>query len=256
MEITWLGTAGFLIRAHQTEFAFDPFLSRGKGLPSPFTFNDFKNTEMILLGHGHFDHAFDVPEILKHNEAKVYAPGLTGLLLNLRGVSKNQLNITDNKDFIKKEIKLRAFKSKHINFDRKLVLDTLHRCGIKGCLGMCSRGLLYPKGLVQTYYFEINNKKFLFMSSAGASAQELIEYQKLEIDYFMVPLQGHSEIQKIAAEITNIITPKAVIPHHHDDFYPPLSQNISLELFQEELKKLNCSAKVIEIPIFKKISLN
>lgn len=255
MEITWLGTAGFLIKTHQTEFTFDPFLSRGLGLPTPFTYNDFKNTELILLGHGHFDHAFDVPEILKFNNAKVFAPGLTGFLLFLRGVDKNRIVTTDNKEFIKKEIKLRAFKSKHINFDRKLVLETIHRCGIKGCLGFCSRGLLYPKGLVQTYLFEIQSKRFLFMSSAGATREELIEYQNLEIDYFMVPLQGHSEIQKIAANLTSIINPKVVIPHHHDDFYPPLSQNISIALFKEELKKLNCSPKILEIPIFKSVTL-
>ncbi len=253
MEITWLGTAGFLIRTKNLEFAFDPFLSRGKGEKTPFKIDHFQNTNLILLGHGHFDHAYDVPQIIKYNHASVYAPGLTGLLLKIRGVDPNRINITDNKEYINRDVKLRAFKSKHINFDLPLVLETIHRCGIRGCLGLCSRGLFYPKGLVQTYLFEVDQKKFLFMSSAGATKEELQEYRKLEIDYFMAPLQGHSEIQKIAAQMVFAINPKAVIPHHHDDFYPPLSQNVSLELFKDELQKLKLDVKVINIPLFKQV---
>lgn len=255
MEITWLGTAGFLIKTSEFEFAFDPFLSRGTGIKSPFGYRDFKNTNLILLGHGHFDHSYDVPEIIQHNDAQVFAPGLTGILLKIRGIPSTRLNVTDNKEYILKQLKLRAFKSKHITFDMPLVLETIHRCGLRGCLGMCSRGLLYPKGLVQTYLFEVKQKKFLFMSSAGATKNELEEYRKLEIDYFLVPLQGHSQIQKIAAQMVVAINPKAVIPHHHDDFYPPLSQNISLDLFKDELSKLSCRSKLIEIPLFKTIAL-
>ena len=93
------------------------------------------------------------------------------------------------------------------------------------------------------------------MSSAGATEEEVKTYRNLEIDYFMVPLQGHSDIQKIAAQLTYEINPRAVIPHHFDDFYPPLSQNISLDIYKEELKVKNCHAKVIEIPIFKSVTL-
>lgn len=255
MEMTWLGTAGFIIKTKEGEIAFDPFLTRGLGSTSPFTSHSFQNTEAILVGHGHFDHTYDIPEIVKNSESKVFAPGLTGALLRLRGVPSHRLILADNKEILLKNMKLRAFHSAHIKFDMPLVLETLHRCGIKGCLGMCSRGLLYPKGLVQTYLFESLGKKFLFMSSAGATMDELKIYRDLEIDYFLAPLQGHSQIQKIAAHQVHIIAPKTVIPHHFDDFYPPLSQNISVDVFREELKKLNYSGKILEIPLFKKVQL-
>ena len=124
-------------------------------------------------------------------------------------------------------------------------------CGIMGCLGSCHLGVLYPKGLVQTYLFQSQGKKILFMSSAGATDPELKIYRDLEVDYFLAPLQGHSQIQAIAAKMASIIKPKVIIPHHHDDFFPPLSQNISVDVFREELKKLNFNGDVLEIPLFK-----
>jgi L-ascorbate metabolism protein UlaG (beta-lactamase superfamily) len=132
-----------------------------------------------------------------------------------------------------------------------LVVSTAKRCGIKGCLQACGLGLAYPKGLVQTYLFETEGKKILYMSSAGANEKELLFYRNLEIDYFLAPLQGHSLIQEIAARQTSIIQPKVVIPHHHDDFFPPLSQNISVNVFKEKLKQMNYRGDVLEIPLFK-----
>jgi L-ascorbate metabolism protein UlaG (beta-lactamase superfamily) len=254
MELTWLGTAGFILKSKEGEIAFDPFLSRGLGAKSPFAPKDFGNTSAIFVGHGHFDHTFDIPEIVKHSELKVYAPGLTGAMLRLRGVPKQRLIHADNSDVLFKPFKMRAVKSSHVNFDMPLILSTLKRCGVKGCLGMCGM-LAYPKGLVQTYLFEAEGKKILFMSSAGASDEELKSYRHLEVDYFLAALQGHSHIQEIAAHQTMLVNPKVVIPHHHDDFFPPLSQNISADVFRDKLKHKGFKGDVLEIPLFKSVQL-
>ena len=251
MDLTWLGTAGFIVKGDGSEIVFDPFLSRGKGEPSPFNVKSFQNSQAIFVGHGHFDHTFDIPEIAANTDLKIFAPGLTGQILKMRGVSSSRLIHTQNKEVLFKSLKMRAFHSSHVRFDLPLVLSTGKRCGVKGCLHACHLGLAYPKGLVQTYLFEIQGKKILFMSSAGASDKELLIYKKLEVDYFLAPLQGHSSIQDIAAKQTAIIQPKVVIPHHHDDFYPPLSQNISVSVFREKLKERNFRGDVLEIPLFK-----
>lgn len=251
MEFTWLGTAGFIFKSQEGEIAFDPFLSRGKGEASPFNAKSFQNTEAILVGHGHFDHTYDIPDIVKQSEVKVFAPGLTGKILNIRGVPRDRLLLANNKELLLKNLKVRAFHSAHVKFDMPLVMSTLHRCGIMGCLGSCHLGVLYPKGLVQTYLFQSQGKKILFMSSAGATDPELKIYRDLEVDYFLAPLQGNSQIHAIGAKMASIIKPKVIIPHHHDDFFPPLSQNISVDVFREELKKLNFNGDVLEIPLFK-----
>jgi L-ascorbate metabolism protein UlaG (beta-lactamase superfamily) len=251
MDLTWLGTAGFIVKSREGEIIFDPFLSRGKGEPSPFTTKSFENSQALFVGHGHFDHTFDIPEIAKGTDFKIFAPGLTKLILKLKGVPSQRLLHTNTKEIIFKPFKMRAFHSSHIKFDLPLVISTARRCGIRGCLQACGLGLAYPKGLVQTYLFEAEGKKILYMSSAGATEEELLVYRQLEVDYFLAPLQGHSSIQEIVAKQTAIIQPKVVIPHHHDDFFPPLSQNVSVDVFREKLKQMKYQGDVLEIPLFK-----
>jgi L-ascorbate metabolism protein UlaG (beta-lactamase superfamily) len=250
MNLTWLGTAGFIVKTPEGEIAFDPFLSRGRGAASPFTPRSFQNTQALFVGHGHFDHAYDIPEIVAASELKVFAPGLTGQVLRLRGVPPARLLHAGNDEILFKPYKMRAFHSSHSRFDLPLVLSTMKRCGVRGCLEACSLGLAYPKGLVQTYLFEASGKKVLFVSSAGCTDKELETYRKLEVDYLLAPLQGHTSIQQIAARMTALISPRVVVPHHHDDFFPPLSQQISVEGFREELTSLGYKGKVLEIPIF------
>jgi len=255
MDLTWLGTAGFLIKSKEGEIAFDPFLSRGLGTASPFTAQSFENTQAIFVGHGHFDHTFDIPEIVKNSSLSVFAPGLTGKMLQLRGVPSRRIATADNKETLFKSFKMRAFHSAHVKFDLPLVLSTVKRCGLKGCLHALPLGLGYPMGLVQTYLFESGGKKFLFISSGGCTEKELEEYRKQEVDYLFVPLQGHTQIQQMAAKMTAVINPRAVIPHHHDDFYPPLSQNVSVDGFRTELDMLNFKGDILEIPLFESVQI-
>lgn len=255
MELTWLGTAGFIVKGTEGEILFDPFLSRGEGEKSPFTPQSFANAQALFVGHGHFDHTFDIPEIVANTDLNVFAPGLTGQILKLRGVPSSRLVSAHNKEVLFKPFKMRAFHSAHVSFDLPLVISTIKRCGVRGCLHACGLGLGYPKGLVQSYMFEVAGKKVLFMSSAGSSEKELKMYRELEVDYLLAPLQGHSSIQEIAAKQASIIQPKVVIPHHHDDFYPPLSQNISVDVFRDKLGFMGFKGDVLEIPLFKSVQI-
>ncbi len=250
MELTWLGTAGFIIKNKSDEIVFDPFLSRGPGRTSPFNVKSFENSQALFVGHGHFDHTFDIPQIVAGTEVKVFAPGLTGKILQYRGVPSERIIKSEKNDVLFKPFKVRTFRSSHTTFDVPLIISTLKRCNLRSCIDICGLGLKYPKGLVQSYFFEINGKKILFASSAGCTDEELLMYQKLEVDYFLAPLQGHSKIQEIVAKHTSIIKPKVVIPHHHDDFYPPLSQSISVEIFRDKLKELSFKGDVLELPLF------
>ncbi len=255
MELTWLGTAGFILKAGNLEFAFDPFLSRGPDNQSPFNAKSFQNTRAIYVGHGHFDHTYDIPEIVKHSDVEIVAPGLTGFILRMRGVPANRIKTSHNDMYLLKDLKMRAFKSSHVRFDAKLVLSTMKRCGFRDCLNIACLGLGYPEGLVQSYSFEFKGKRFLYLSTAGCTESELKLYRDLEVDYMFSPLQGHSRIQSLVADQIAIVAPKVVIPHHYDDFYPPLSQTICVDAFEEELKKRHFKGKLQIVPLFETVQI-
>ena len=44
---------------------------------------------------------------------------------------------------------------------------------------------------------------------------------------------GHSRICEIAVRYVELLSPKLVIPHHWDDFFPPVSKTVDISPFVE-----------------------
>jgi hypothetical protein len=40
-----------------------------------------------------------------------------------------------------------------------------------------------------------------------------------------------------------------VIPHHHDDFYPPISQAVDIAPFVQAVGELSPPVEVVELPV-------
>ena len=253
IDLQWIGTAGFIFKTPQLRFAFDPFLSRKDSQnPARLKPDDFKDIDHIFLGHGHFDHMYDVPAICAATNLTVSAsPQNIGKLASL-GVSPSRLQAVESgsTETLIAGQKIFGFESKHVRFDWPLVKTTLKRCGVGGCLHVMRLGISYPAGGIRTYYFEMASKKFLFISSAGCTDEELKKYAALEVDYLLLPLQGHSLIQSIGAHMAMVVRPKVIIPHHHDDFYPPMSQSIDLKPFYNDLKAQGFKGDVVELKMF------
>ncbi len=57
-------------------------------------------------------------------------------------------------------------------------------------------------------------------------------------DILMPCLQGHSRVCTRAALFAAALAPRAVVPHHFDDFYPPLSMAVEVETFRAMMKQL------------------
>jgi L-ascorbate metabolism protein UlaG (beta-lactamase superfamily) len=57
-------------------------------------------------------------------------------------------------------------------------------------------------------------------------------------------LQGHSKICGIAAEYVNILQPKMVIPHHQDDFFPPISRQVDIDPFVKQVTRESPGTRV------------
>jgi len=103
MELTWWGTAAFRLTAGDRALLIDPYLSRNVAARpvQPLGPADVTDGDPILLTHGHFDHAYDVPAIAARTGATVYCSPAAGEALVRQGLDPAQVQAvsTDGQAF-------------------------------------------------------------------------------------------------------------------------------------------------------------
>ena len=234
MEITWWGTAGFQIQAGKQVFLIDPYLSRNATArpEQPLVPSDITRADQIFVSHGHFDHIFDIPAIAAQTECRVYCCPVAANTLKQKGLNGSQVQEVreDDSEVAFEGYRARASFSQHVKFDRWLLIKTLARINLR-----IPRYLplmkAYPVGQVLSWQFEINGKVLQHFGSGGSTMAELEGLGQQKIDTLLVPLQGHTRICDIALKYVQALNPRLVIPHHQDDFFPPISTYVDIRPF-------------------------
>ena len=241
MELTWLGTAGFRLKTAEHTLLIDPYLSRNERArpEQPRKASDIHDGDLIFISHGHFDHILDIPEIVSKTEATIYCgAGIDDTLIQ-KGVKEDLIRCikTDGEEFKFNGLTAQSFFSRHVKFDRWLLIKTLARINfrIPRYLPLLRE---YPEGQVLSWRFKIEDKVIHHFGSAGSTSEELDRLSSQSTDILLVPLQGHTHIVKIALKYVSALLPKVVIPHHQDNFYPPISTMVNLQPFVAGVPKI------------------
>jgi len=238
----WLGTAGFKIVHNGRVLLIDPFLdSRAQNARpvQPLRVADVSDAEEIFITHGHFDHLADVPAIVEASGADVYCSSIAADTLERKGVPTRRIRRLAGDDTLPfDDFKIEVFPSNHIIFDARLIMRTAPRV-----LRLSNAGLLkdmrgMPSGPALIYWFDFGDVTVIHMGSLGLKPHEVEFLEMPSADILMLPLQGHSRICTRAAYLTATIRPRAVIPQHFDDFFPPVSQWVELMPFAAMVEKL------------------
>lgn len=89
-SLKWLGHSAWQLTTSKGKvLLFDPWLN---GNPmAPFQVNGLPKADYVLLTHDHFDHAGDVPEVLRHTGATLVAQFDVAMHLKEQGVPESQL---------------------------------------------------------------------------------------------------------------------------------------------------------------------
>ena len=256
-QFTWLGTAGFSIKTPDSHILVDPYLTRNtEAIPhqplSPRELVDrLGPAQAIFVTHGHFDHIWDIPALAALNPgASIHCDAVPARTLENLGVPAARLQpvAADDPPIAIGDITARARAGRHIKFDLPLVGSTLKRMGW-GFYRHLHLFRNYPCGHVIAWRFNIQGKDILFFGSAGATDDELDALKREPIHTLMLPLQGHSMICDLAARQVERLSPQRVIPHHMDDYHPPVSQTVDINPFLNRLKQ-SCPEIEIQVPEF------
>ena len=258
MELTWWGTAAFRIKTGNLVFLLDPYVSRNeKGRPGQYLkAENVSDGELIFLSHGHFDHILDVPVIAQQAGSRVYCSAEAENTLIETGLNKNRVHRveTDGYTIDFDGHQAQAFFSEHVKFDKKLLLKTLLKINIRifRYIPLLKK---FPAGQVLSWRFSIEGKILHFFGSGGSPPAELEKLASRTTDILLVPLQGHSNICDIALEYVKVMQPKIVIPHHQDDFFPPISSMVDIRPFVDGVKSECPNTKIRVLELNETISL-
>lgn len=239
MEITWYGTASLKIESEGCVVVLDPYISRNSSLP-PIEPSDLDDANALLLTHGHFDHASDIPSLVSDKKVPVYASPETVKTLAGR---EDYMSINLNpalpvETFKVGKLFITPYKAGHVKFDMPLIVKTVLRI-LKGLAftykplaSVISGCCTYPEG--ETFAWQVKSGKGSVLIFGSMGFADGVKYPSP--DLLVLPLQGHSRIFNLALEAVNRIKPSAVMLDHFDDSFPPVSDTIDADAFVEFLK--------------------
>ncbi len=231
MELTWLGAAGFKLDTSEgATLLIDPFLSRpDQAYPLlPFRLTDLYPIDEILLTNGRFDHAMDTPALASQTGALVHATKSVCQRLAELGVSRHSLQVlTLRKSKGLGKLLWQALPSLVNQLDSSPVLRALtHNPRNLAMAQELDRR--WPPGDIVAYHLQGEGVSLVHFGSAGWIEAEI---QDLEPDIALLPVEYHPDTNSAVVQLAARLTPKVVIPHHWDNYYPPLTRQINLKEF-------------------------
>ena len=264
VRVRWLGTAGFALEYQGTTVLFDPYLTRASlfRVATSRLVSDARviaahapRADAIVVGHTHFDHALDVPAIAALTGAQVYGSRSAVTLCRGSGLPEARLHDVERSpgaDPAVAEVgpfELRFHPSAHSRF-------ALGRVPFPGEITDCDDVPLrfnhYRCGAVFAVEIRVAGRTILHLGSA-----ELIEanLRVREPDLLLLCAAGWTSSPELPERVARVITPRAVLLSHWDDFFRPLESParplpaLQLPRLVDRLGRANRDAKVGVVPL-------
>ncbi len=240
-RITWLGTAGFVIESRETTLLVDPFLTRPGLLGSvrPFVPNDVaiarhvlaspghashRRIDAVLCGHSHYDHVADAPRIAKLTHAKLVGSASTCAWGRAEGLDEQQLVRIPPTGAVVRfgDIEVRFVPSRH----GKVLFGKVPFPGeVRGT----------PSPPKRIWHYRMGGAFGLLIRAPGVTlyhngSADLIdaELEGEHADVLLACLAGRKGTENYVGRLVSALSPKLVVPTHHDAFFAPLERGLHL----------------------------
>ncbi len=255
LSMTWLGTAGFTLAYEGFHLVIDPYLTR-TGLGSVVRHRPLRpsvdlidrhvpRADAILVGHTHFDHALDVPELARRRGCRVYGSSALATLMGLAGLTDACVTAEPGRCYALGPFEVTFVPSVHsklvlglkVNAEGEITcdhLDDMHQ----GC---------FRCGQVWGIHIAVAGRTFYHQGSANLIESAL---RHRAVDYLLCGIAGRGFTRDYTRRVLGALQPKTVIAHHHDNFFLPLegpmgfSFNVNFGGFVEEVRRVSADFEV------------
>jgi L-ascorbate metabolism protein UlaG (beta-lactamase superfamily) len=263
LEIEWLGTAGYRLTHSGQTLLIDPYLTRvpltalGRreaALADPALHRrylaDSGEVVGILVGHTHFDHAIDVPELTRSHDTLAYGSDSLMRLMGLYGLGDRVVEVEPHHPYELGPFTVRFIPSLHskLLLGYKVPMDGALTCDHLDHLSPTA----YRCGAVYGLHIEVAGTTLYHQGSAN-----LIDDQVPTggVDIFLAGIAGRSFTENYWARILGRLDPQIVVANHYDDFFRPLSApmgfstNVNLAALPDEIREVSRDIGVAALPL-------
>jgi L-ascorbate metabolism protein UlaG (beta-lactamase superfamily) len=263
LEVTYLGTAGFVLRDEHRAVVLDPYVSRAplcdllyKRLSSKGALIHalLPKADEVLVGHAHFDHILDAPLLCQQTGARLIGARASMMVGRAAGLPESQLvETTGREEIAAGPWKITGLPSIH----GKAFLGRIPLPG-----DMTAPPIWPPRfyelkhGLVLNWLIDTGTIRVLHIDSADFLREEL---QGVQADVICLCAIGRHYRPDYVREVIALTRPRWVIPCHWDTMIthigepPELLPGVDLAGFLQEIRAEGVTPLLM--PLLGKLSL-
>ncbi len=249
LSIEWLGTAGFRLTMGDTVVLVDPFVSRRSltatltatavHADAPLVARTLPRADAVLVGHCHFDHAVDVPELARRGAA-VYGSTSMQHLLAAHGLADRAVVVEPRRRYEIGPFTVTFVPSRHAKLLGGLAVPADGELTCDALDGLRSGD--YRCGQVHGLHIEVAGTTIYHLGSADLVEED---YHEGPVDLLLCCIAGRSVTPDFERRALRTFRPTTLVPHHLDDFFRPvdspmgLSLNIDVAGFVDDVHRLD-----------------
>ena len=232
VRVAWLGTAGFAIEYRGTVVLVDPYVTRAplasllvSVRPDTAAIARYiPRADAIIVGHTHFDHALDVPEIARRTGATVFGSVSAGALCRAGGVPEARIDVVERaagRAPVEREVgpfALRFVPSAHSRF----LFGRVPAVGdIADCDDVPAHASGYRCGAVFGVEIRVGGRTLYHVGSA-----EIVDANvpAMHVDLLLMCVAGWTSSHDLPERVMHRFAPGAVLLSHWDNFLRPIER--------------------------------
>ena len=244
LDVRWIGTAGFRFEYQGVVLWIDPYVTRlpladlirHRVVPpdEAAIARHVDRADAVLVGHTHFDHALDVPAIVKRTGAAAYGSTSLDHLMRLFGLAATV--VEPHRDYEVGPYRFHFVPSVHSKLQLGLGIPYSGELTCEHLDALTPQA--YKCGQVWGICIEVAGMRFYHQGSADFLEDEL---RDKGVDVFLCGISGRRFTPHYVERIVAALQPQMIVPTHYDDFFRPLEEhrfsfNVNLTGFVEEVR--------------------
>jgi len=262
LEIEWLGVAGYRLTFEGRTLLIDPyvsriplrrFLRREPALPDRALVERYVRPPGevvgVAVGHTHFDHALDVPEVARRFECPALGSRSLATLMRLHGLGDRAVDVEPSRPYELGPFTVTFVPSAHARIVLGLSVPMAGEMRARRLEELSARA--YRCGQVWGIRIEVAGLRIYHQGSADLVDEALGHHP---VDVFLAGVAGREFTPDYWRRILPQLEPRTVVPCHYDDFFRPLDApmgfitNVSLARVPEEIAAESPDIEVVALP--------